>query len=184
MWGGLFEDTKEIPVVYKGRIRPLDPSSRLWLYELTHREKWEDSSLDFLWKMHFLGHAPWDHVPLFWIQRAQSKQALGLETKRARFSFNELSLLQDPKTNDQPISNDISQLFQLLNQYRHYTDSVEQNEDFGLLSTRLARAGTSIVALPGRFIGGEWFSLKALKIKVFDQSKKSLPQSKTLPFFR
>ncbi|MDP1834478.1 MAG: cytochrome c biogenesis protein CcsA [Chlamydiales bacterium] len=88
----------EVPVAYQGRIRPLEAATRLWQYNLSHSQK---AALSFAWELHIKGHEPFDQTPLFWIQHADTKELLGLDTKQTRFSFYELQkkFLHDSHTN-------------------------------------------------------------------------------------
>lgn len=105
-------ETQNIPVSHLGRFRPLDSSSRLWLYEFYQREQIKKehadrfqspnrSALHLLWNLHFQGHQKWDHSPLFFIHLASIKSLLGLETNRSHFSFDELqsALAENRETN-------------------------------------------------------------------------------------
>ncbi len=90
-----------IPTAYQGRIRPLEATGRLWLYDLYHRQQLlkddlpafhttSQSAVDFFLTFHLMGHHQWDDAPLFWIQHASTKQLLGLNAKENRFSYNQL----------------------------------------------------------------------------------------------
>ncbi|MBA3957387.1 MAG: cytochrome c biogenesis protein CcsA [Parachlamydiaceae bacterium] len=81
-----------VPSAYKGRFRPLEASSRLWLYDLYHAESVNSnmSANDLLWDIHFNGHASWDNTPLFWIGNKEIKANLGLDPKESHFSFSQL----------------------------------------------------------------------------------------------
>lgn len=108
----IFEETKDLPVAYEGRFRSLDSASRLWLYDFYHQQrlKKEDlisfetsspSALDFMWKMHFFGHTPWDNAPFFWMHYASLKSLLKLKRSTDRFSFKSLyhALYENSETN-------------------------------------------------------------------------------------
>lgn len=93
---------EEMPVSYKGRFRPADAYAKLWLYELYHAQElkkgaleskglFPDSSLDFLWHLHFLGSSDSEETPLFWIQTADLKKKAGLDLLYSRFSYKELT---------------------------------------------------------------------------------------------
>lgn len=99
----LFENTKlsHIPVAYKGRFRPLDVYSRLWLYDFYHGQNIkktqlsafhipDGSSQELVWRLHFLGHKHWDDAPFFWIHLADLKKLLNLDPKTDTFSYNQL----------------------------------------------------------------------------------------------
>lgn len=100
-----------VPVVYKGRFRPMETYARMWLYSIYHNEQISPSHLaafhlndgsaqELLWKMHFLGHEPWDNAPLFWISSNELKEALGLDTSENHFSYNILhqAIYNQPET--------------------------------------------------------------------------------------
>lgn len=101
----LFEATSMLPAAHEGRIRPLDATARLWLHELAHANPSESSSpnlspLDMLWSYHFLGHRPFDDLPLFHIHLADIKKLLHLPLKSDRFSLNQLkAAFADEATN-------------------------------------------------------------------------------------
>lgn len=95
-------EMRNLPVSYKGRIRPLDAYARLWLQDFYGAEEIssehlagfhlpEGSALELMWQMHFLGHAPWDDAPLFHIKSPVLKKSLNLAEKSFYFSFNDLS---------------------------------------------------------------------------------------------
>jgi ABC-type transport system involved in cytochrome c biogenesis permease subunit len=132
----------EIPVSYKGRIRPLDSYARLWLYENydaqeiknKHRQDFgikSGKASELLWQLHFFGHAPWDEAPLFSLNSAERKRELGLEPTQSHFNYNRLH------------------------------EALQGNDERMQAYTTIDQ--TSIKALPGRYASGEWFSLKALK---------------------
>jgi ABC-type transport system involved in cytochrome c biogenesis permease subunit len=91
----------EIPVLYKGRFRPFEAYSQLWLYDLYHKESIYKSHLKefglsdgdaemLLWNLHISGHNEFDEAPLFWITNQRLKSYLELDLKKDRFSFNSL----------------------------------------------------------------------------------------------
>lgn len=97
-----FENTKDLPVAYQGRFRSLESASRLWLYDTYHKQQLkkddlsafhteDPTAINLYWHIHFLGHAPWDPSPFFWIHYASLKSLLKLESHTDRFSFNELN---------------------------------------------------------------------------------------------
>lgn len=101
-----------MPVSYKGRFRPMEAYAQLWLYDFYHASKIKSSDanlfiknnqsiVELIWKMNFLGHLPWDNAPLFWIHQAEVKNLLSLDIKRDRFSYNELSysIFENEETN-------------------------------------------------------------------------------------
>lgn len=92
---------REIPVLYKGRFRPMEAYARLWLYDLYHRESIkadhrksfgisDGSALALIWKMQFQGYQPFIQAPLFWVHLADLKRILGLDLSKDRFSYQEL----------------------------------------------------------------------------------------------
>lgn len=92
---------KQVPVAFKGRIRPLEAYARLWLFELYHAEqiKADDakvfhlqsiSPIELIWKLHFLGHQPWDDSPIFWISKSLTK-TLDFSIDKSTFSYEDLS---------------------------------------------------------------------------------------------
>lgn len=98
---------EDVPVLYKGRYRPMEAYAKLWLYEIyhqqailpEHRDAFQipnGSALEFLWSLSKEGHEKWDNVPLFWIQSADVKSSLGLNLMQSRFSYNELQSVQIP----------------------------------------------------------------------------------------
>ncbi len=290
--------SREIPVVFKGRFRPLESYARLWLYDFYHRESIKESDFqlfhkangsasDFLWNLHFHGHKQWDDAPLFWIHYAELKTQLELDLKQDRFSFNQLqnAMMHDKKINLAVMSRIIPYFFfkqyrdpvnrtgsatleltplaaglwvtlkdhhleivtapkespwthlapgyaiadnfqtlaypkenqdkiiaeaflTLLGQMRQYSllqpyqgnielpQSVEQLRKAGLtpkemaltlesqapLMQRLANAGTTLKALPGKR-NGEWFSLAALEVAVFDPNSQTLLPAKNFTLY-
>jgi ABC-type transport system involved in cytochrome c biogenesis permease subunit len=103
---------QQIPVAFKGRFRPLDVASRLQLYEFYQVEQIENadleafhssngSALDLFWKIHFLGHDPWDNAPIFHISNTNLKDLLGLETSTKHISYHQAfqSIYEDEELN-------------------------------------------------------------------------------------
>jgi len=100
---------QEFPVLYKGRFRPSEAYSRLWLHDLYHSGtiKPKDapdfkagSALDFILKLDVLGHQPWDQTRLFSIRSKDLKAIAGLDLKRERFTYQELdqAIYKSPTT--------------------------------------------------------------------------------------
>lgn len=94
-------ELEEVPVAFKGRFRPAASASRLWLSDIYHAHRiksahrkdfltLEGSALDLQWKMHFLGHTPWDNVPLFWVENKDLKEILHLDPVQDQFSYLQL----------------------------------------------------------------------------------------------
>jgi ABC-type transport system involved in cytochrome c biogenesis permease subunit len=103
---------EEVPVAYKGRIRPLDAMARLWLEDNYHRQsiksnQYNDfhiggpSALALLWKIQFTGHHNWIDIPLFWVNSVQLKDLLELPLRENYFSYQQLnnSIYANQKTN-------------------------------------------------------------------------------------
>lgn len=163
----------------------------------------QPSALELLWKIHFMGHISIDDAPLFWIHYAAIKELLDLDLKQMRFSYlelkNALSKYEPSKTAS--LNNELQQLIQAI---KNYADSdstvkhdntalisfVKQMKSQGMnrneiadtleakhpLSTRLQQAGTTLKMLPSRSHEGEWLSLHALQVKVYDvQSGELVP---------
>lgn len=95
-----FEALKDVPTSYKGRYRPLDSEARLWREDLSHHGN-EGSSIDMLWKMHFLGHSGWDDIPLFGIGENKFKVLLDLPADKTHFTYNQLNkaIYENKETN-------------------------------------------------------------------------------------
>lgn len=94
-------ETHSLPISYQGRIRPAEAYARLWLYDFYHsqsvkKEHWEafnqhsPSALALIWQIHFLGHEPFIHTPLFFISSTAAKQMAGLPLSQNYFSYQEL----------------------------------------------------------------------------------------------
>ncbi len=88
------------PLAYNGRFRPFEAYTRLRLAELYSDQsiKPADQALfqtgsqeEWVWNFHFNGHSAYDQAPLFFIHSADLKKALGLDTKKNRFSYAELN---------------------------------------------------------------------------------------------
>lgn len=190
-----FEITQELPAVHQGRFHPLSSISKLWLYDLYHQQQLktadlpafhtdEKSSLDLIWRIHFSGHSPWDNAPLFWVHYAESKSILGLNAIQDRFSFNELShLLNKDKENELLAVNIPSiyrnELLHLLDSLRAYANHQKISSNNTLttkenLSTHLQQMGPSLKMLPLRHGKGDWISLHALKLNIYDKNQEHL----------
>lgn len=92
---------QNVPVAYKGRFRPMESYARLWLSDTYQNEQikrkdrqafhsLDGSAQDLLWKMHFLGHAPWDDAPFFSVHNLSLVNLLGLDSSQEHFSYNQL----------------------------------------------------------------------------------------------
>lgn len=138
-----------VPAAFKGRFRPLDVYARLWLYDWYHHEQIkpahraafhssDGSALDFLWKLHFFGHAPWDDAPLFWIHNAELKSVLGLDTTQYNFSYHQLhrAIYEDREANLRLMKPIIAYYF--LKSYRDPTNrSMSAKQELKMLSPHL-----------------------------------------------
>ena len=135
----------EIPISYKGRFRPFEAYSKLWLQEIYHAEQIKkndqeafnlnDGSAETLvWNMHFLGAEAWNDAPLIWINQAALKSELGLDPKVSRFSFNTLNKL-----------------------------GVKNSELKKILAIYQETTKLPLNALPDAIKNGEWHSLRILK---------------------
>lgn len=80
----------EVPVAYKGRFRPMEAYSQLWLYHLSNKSAIPgvDNPNETLFHLHLLGHASLDNTPLFWINHSELKSLLHIDLKTNRFSYN------------------------------------------------------------------------------------------------
>ncbi|HEV8052880.1 MAG TPA: cytochrome c biogenesis protein CcsA [Parachlamydiaceae bacterium] len=134
-----FEPTKDLPVSYQGRFRSLESASRLWLYDIYHRQQLKKndlqlfdakdaSAMDLLWQIHFFGHQAWDESPFFWVHYATVKSLLKLESKDDHFSYNRLyhSLNENEETNLPAVK--ILILHEFAKQYRASTNRAQRNK--------------------------------------------------------
>lgn len=218
-WADLFESTKDLPVAYQGRFRSLESASKLWLFDLYHKDriKKEDrplfhstdgSSLELLWKLHFLGHKPYDHSPFFWIHYADVKTLLGLNPLTDRFTYSQLSqtnLMQSASSPHKSLADEIAKLqqnFQLFQRDDDNTNTLLVNlvkelqalkknpqqmaqtvESRLPLLQRLQHAGTTLKLLPARQLPGEWLSLHALKTQVYDLNSEQVKLTQNFTLF-
>jgi len=142
-----FEATRDLPVACKGRFCSLEASARLWLYDIYHKQELKQSdtsdtsALGLLWRLHFLGHTPWDNTPLFWIHYAQVKEMGGLPLNQDRFSYNDLIFLKEGLTG--PAAAELTSLQEKLKLFAEGSSS-------------------SLKMLPLKKARGEWASLHAL----------------------
>lgn len=201
----LLATAEEFPVLYKGRFRPADAYARQWLYDIYHAPTLKKADLQafntassspllLLWSLEALGHQPYTHSPLFWIGSADTKRLLGLPLKQVRFSYRELSHLNEQQKEDagaslllnfreiQRLTDSLPSLEQafrerlaLLQAQALSPKEIEQllERDYPL-KQRLRQAGTLFHALPGRYQNGEWFPLKALHTQIYHASSNSL----------
>ena len=106
------DDFLGIPAAYKGRFRPVEVYSKLWLNDLYHHQTIKKEHLksfsainssaeDLILKMNFLGRSPWDDAPIFWVHLAETKALLGLNLRQDHFSYNQLhqAIFENKKTN-------------------------------------------------------------------------------------
>lgn len=202
-----FIATENLPTLFQGRFRSLDAASKLWLYDLYHSpqlkssdlpafDTTERSSLDLMWKYHFLGHEPFDAMPLFWIHYAEVKTLHNLPPTRDRFSYQEL---KEPASKPaEPNQQEHSKLIQTLKAYieslgdQQLNTSVEEglnrlkaqgvspkeisqslNSQYPLMQ-RLKNAGSTLKMLPSKYQPGEWISLHALMFKEYSVKDNAL----------
>lgn len=163
---GVFESTKNLPIVYEGRIRSTDSAARLWLYDISHTQTpkglKETTALDLLWNLHFFGPSAYKDTPLFRVHPASLKSKLALDLKQDRFSYNILK----QQSESEELQNKLLSFSQMGPQQN-------RSNDFPL-QQQLRTAGNTFKMLPGKYQSGEWYSLHALNMKV--PSKKSNTQ--------
>lgn len=75
----------------------MEANSRLWLYDIYHKQTITGGSKELLWKMAFEGTNDLENTPLFWIHYAEVKKKLGLDLKRDRFSYLEITQAINPR---------------------------------------------------------------------------------------
>jgi len=143
-----------IPVLSKGRIRPLHIHAEQWLYD-TYGDDSLPSGLsaeELLWQLTLQGHEAWDEFPLFHLS-SNVKRELQLEANHA--SYNDLSSLitHVPKP-----SADLQQLIVRLTEYQKFS---EINADPNL---SIAKSAYGMNALPSRHDLGKWLPLNTLAI--------------------
>ncbi len=158
------------------------------------------SALPFLWRLDRLGHQSFICTPLFWVSSAEIKQLANLDILSNRFNYQELNSLTPTLslnlTNKEGA--EFSQLAQKLKQFSLIEQENPQEQlfqerlkslqvqklssqqieatleqEFPLVE-RLKQAGTLFKALPGKYGEGDWISLKAFKIKIFDKRTNCL----------
>lgn len=187
---------QEIPVLYKGRIRPVEAYSRVWLYDLYHAQSLKNNKHDFfvsdpsaaLFLFHLLADGPkkWVDSPLFYIQSRSIKEKMGLNLKPNRFSYNSLSQsaeippeLIGPLSifrglDPTPLNTDYKRKLDMLS--KTVSDPAEKQKQLERefpIRKRLREAGTLFFALPGRS-QNDWYSLKALELEVYSPSTNTL----------
>jgi ABC-type transport system involved in cytochrome c biogenesis permease subunit len=93
----------EVPVAYKGRFRPMEAYSYLWLYHLSNKSAITgiDSPNQTLFLMQFQGHNQFDDIPLFSVNQSQLKSLLNFHLQKNLYSYNELqqAIEQNRETN-------------------------------------------------------------------------------------
>lgn len=187
-----FEVTENLPVAYQGRFRPLGSTAKLWLYDIYHAQQLKpeaftaqysySSAIVLLWNIHLFGHTPFDDSPLFWIHYSDTKEQLGLDKIKDRFSFNELLIpLQNAISTPHPeipkhISDEIQQLVHTTSNYQQFSAGGPTNDlhDKTPIATRLWQAGHTLKMLPPKHFGGDWVSLHALSLKIYDEQSNQL----------
>lgn len=208
-------EASDFPVLYKGRYQPAEAYARLWLYNLSHSPvlKKEDAknfhplpstSLQFLWSLEFLGFAPYESAPLFWIGSADLKKSLGLTLTRDRFSLVELrqalegikGLTQDKKMIEGqtilrnslrelerlhgPLSSTEAAFHDRLAELKRQALSPKEigqilEQEYPLIQ-RLKNAGLLFKTLPSLYQEGDWFPLSSLNVKVYHPSSQTLKE--------
>lgn len=160
------ESLETVPVAYRGRFRPMAAYARMWLYEFYHDEQlahkdWNafssinGSAMDLLWKMHFLGHEPWDDAPLFFVRNAELKFHLGLDPKKSRFSYHQLAALHHPEFSHTFVSEELDTLRNRLMRYEQWGGVSKQS--------MASQSDALLRVLPSRQGDGVWLPLSLLK---------------------
>lgn len=171
-----FESTKNLPNLYQGRFRSLDSTAQMWLYDLSHKRKMDDTpALDVLWDIHLRGASDWNETPLFWIHYAKTKSLLGLDTRRERFSFQELTKVIQQLGPTQREDSEITDLIQRLNSYAEDVRTelrIDKNTSTPMIQY-LQKIGTTLRMLPARGQPGTWISLRALEVEVYDSTQST-----------
>ncbi len=147
---------KTVPVLYEGRFRPLEVAARLWWKEIYGKESYEGLPADeLLWRFHFQGHQPFDDLALFSVDR-ETKKTLSLPQAVSRFSFAELERVGATQLgDDHPLTNSIA----------FYLAAGDSTPADAPLMQRLQGADSLLLALPGRFVHGEWLPLRAVALE-------------------
>ncbi len=158
------QTVKQVPLLYKGRVRPAEVAARLWLKELYGRETLRKvdqvrfgtkTALDLMWRMQTEGHAPFDEAPLFLVDGEH-------------LSYNEIKQRnpEDPRLLDyemiDPEGDGLLELQQRLLLAGYSQDLLaEQLEWMFPLWIRLEQAGSLFHVLPGE---DGWYPLNAVEI--------------------
>jgi len=164
-----------------------------------HREPFaipSGKASDLLWQLDLRGHTLWDDAPLFWIKSAALKNALSLDLDRSYFSYSELTIAikKSPQQTDDLLAlqqsllefsrlqgNILTQEKALESSWKKLQEKHASPKETALsldmqhpLQQRLSAAGSLLKVLPGRYHPGEWFSLHALRVQVYDSRKGHL----------
>lgn len=163
------------------------------------------SPLSLIWSLEFLGHLPYEAAPLFWIRSADLKNTLALTPTRDRFSYQELQEILNSKKKidiqDKTLNEEWSSLLASLKEFERLEgmhlpleDGLQERwaelQKKGLppkeigrlleqeypLMQRLERAGSLFKSLPSRYKEGEWFALKALKVRLYHPASQELKE--------
>jgi ABC-type transport system involved in cytochrome c biogenesis permease subunit len=182
----------EFPVLYKGRFRPAEAYARLWLYDHYHAQsiKAKDllkfnlssgNALNFLWKLHFEGHFPFDSAPLFWIQSAQIKKMMELKTKQNRFSYLEVLKIENLDTNSlsKKDLDEVNRLKFFIREFESHQGRPKRNSEASALQ-QLKEAGTLFHSIPSRRADGEWYSFHAFQLPFKNYTPFSQEQYHTI----
>lgn len=207
------DDMQHVPAAFKGRFRPFDSYARLWLNEIYGHEHirkadWaaflseDGSAQDLLWKIHFLGHLPWDSAPFFRIENEALKKFLGLDVSADYFSYSQLlpafnadhtnhALPADTAREKENVQHALSQYAQMngsgMSEEAALTTTLAGLKERGIspqeialqleaqfpVALRLSQADSLLRVLPGKR-DGEWLPLKALKVKIYNPRTQQL----------
>lgn len=153
------EEMQQLPVLYKGRLRPLEAYAKLWLYEISHSEEILDTSaVDLLWKLHFAGAEEGQNLPLFWISSKELKEKAGLSISLNRFSYNELAKAFQRLEKIPEAKNLLATMEQLQN-FTKKPSSLESLGEVDLhapLAQKIQLAGDWLKILPCKTSKGLW----------------------------
>lgn len=149
----------EVPSLYRGRFRPLEATSRLWLQELSHKQALEEPALSILWSLELDGPQSWSQVPLFYIDSAQVKKQLQLPQKQMRFTYEELS--SSLGQTSQPIDQEFQQR---LHQFQNFTLPSKKETHLSHPQQSRPLLGDHFLCLPDVQKPGHWLPLRTLLI--------------------
>jgi len=157
----LFSDA--VPVLSKGRIRPLHIHAEQWLYDTYASETHPSvsSAEEFLWLLTLNGHEAWDDVPLFHLNK-KVRQELRLETQYA--TYNQLTGVIAQV--EQP-SKDLQRLTLRLTEYQRFG---EVNPD---PKVPMAQSAYGMNVLPSRQDLGTWLPLNTLALSQYNTTAYS-----------